>query len=189
MGSRTADNPEATRWSGEQGAGASHGTFSEAAGFGDLLVTATAGAASLDALRAAGPESLRGKVLIDIANPLDFSRGMPPSLTIVNTDSLAEQIQREFPDAKVVKALNTMTAAIMVDPSRVPGSHHVFVAGDDQEAKATVVDLLRSFGWPEGDIMDIGDLAGARGLEMVLPLWVRLMGVMGGPDFNFRIVR
>jgi 8-hydroxy-5-deazaflavin:NADPH oxidoreductase len=189
MGSRTADNPEANAWAGEQGDRASHGTFEDAAAFGELVVNATAGAASVDALTAAGAENLAGKVLIDIANPLDSSKGMPPTLTVVDTDSLAEQIQRAFPEAKVVKALNTMTCFVMVEPSKVPGSHNAFVCGDDEGAKATVVELLRSFGWPGEDILDLGDLTAARGMEMVLPLWIRLMTVQGGPFFNFKVAR
>jgi len=153
------------------------------------VVNATSGAASLGALASAGAESLAGKVLIDIANPLDFSRGMPPTLTVANIDSLAEQIQRAFPDAKVVKALNTMNCEVMVQPALVPGSHDAFVCGDDAEAKATVAELLRSFGWPDENVIDLGDLTAARGLEMVLPLWVRLMSVLGTRHFNFHVAR
>jgi len=189
MGARTADNPAATEWAGGLGDGANHGRFADAAGFGELVVNATSGAASLGALASAGAESLAGKVLIDIANPLDFSRGMPPTLTVANIDSLAEQIQRAFPDAKVVKALNTMNCEVMVQPALVPGSHDAFVCGDDAEAKATVAELLRSFGWPDENVIDLGDLTAARGLEMVLPLWVRLMSVLGTRHFNFHVAR
>lgn len=189
MGSRSADNPEATAWAKDSGPNASNGTFADAAGFGELLVNATSGTGSMPALESAGADNLSGKVLVDIANPLDFSHGMPPSLTVSNTDSLAEQIQRAFPDLKVVKSLNTMTAAVMVDPAVVPGSHTVFVAGDDEGARAVVRDLLRDFGWPEEDILDLGDLTAARGLEMWLPLWVRLMSTQGTPFFNVKIVR
>jgi len=189
MGSRSADNADATAWATEQGGRASHGTFADAAAFGELLVNATAGSASLAVLESAGAENLAGKVLIDIGNPLDFSKGMPPSLTVSNTDSLAEHIQRAFPETKVVKAFNTMTAQVMVEPSTVPGSHNVFVCGNSEDGKAAVIELLRSFGWPAEDILDLGDLSAARGLEMVLPLWVRLMSVQGTPLFNFKVVR
>lgn len=189
MGSRSADNADATAWATEQFGTASHGTFADAAAFGELLVNATAGGASLAVLESAGAENLAGKVLIDIGNPLDFSKGMPPSLTVSNTDSLAEQIQRAFPEAKVVKAFNTMTAQVMVEPSTVPGSHNVFVCGNSDYARAATVELLRSFGWPAEDILELGDLSAARGLEMVLPLWVRLMSVQGTPLFNFKVVR
>src|SRR5215210_1759015 len=122
-------------------------TFRDAAAHGDLLVNATSGAGSLDALRSVGEETLAGKVLVDIANPLDFSRGMPPSLLVSNTDSLAEQIQREFPAARVVKSLNTVTAAVMVDPGSIANGHHtIFVSGDDPEAKREGTGLLEAFG-------------------------------------------
>ncbi len=149
------------------------GTFSEAAAHGEMVVNATAGAASLDILELAGEDNLNGKVLLDIANPLDFSKGMPPTLSVVNTDSLGEQIQRRFPEAKVVKTLNTMNAYLMVDPAQLAGADHtVFVSGDEAEAKARVSELLRSFGWT--DIIDLGDITTARGTEMLLPVWVRL---------------
>jgi predicted dinucleotide-binding enzyme len=124
--------------------------------------------------------------VVDVANPLDFSQGMPPTLSVSNDDSLAEQIQREFPDARVVKALNTVNAAVMVNP--VPGTH-VFVCSDDDAAKAEVAELLQSFGWGADAIVDLGGIDGARGAEMYLPLWVRMMGVLGTPDFNIAIVR
>ena len=123
---------------------------------GEVLVNATAGAASLDALKAAGENNLEGKVLIDIANPLDFSAGMPPTFTVANTDSLAEQIQRTFPGARVVKALNTVTAAVMVEPVIVPGNHNAFICGNEAAAKETVSDLLETFGWPRSAVIDIG---------------------------------
>jgi predicted dinucleotide-binding enzyme len=153
-----------------------------------LIVNATAGAVSLEALEQAGEDNLSGKVLIDISNPLDFSKGMPPTLSVVNTDSLGEQIQRRFPEAKVVKTLHTMNAYLMVDPAQLAGGDHsVFVSGDDPEAKAAVTDLLRSFGWT--DIIDLGDITTARGTEMMLPVWLRLFGALQKPVFNFKIVR
>jgi 8-hydroxy-5-deazaflavin:NADPH oxidoreductase len=165
------------------------GTFADAAGHGELLVNATAGAASLDALGLAGEANLDGKVLIDIANALDFSRGMPPSLLVANTDSLGERIQRAFPGARVVKALNTMNALLMVDPGQLAdGDHTVFVCGDDPEARAAVTQLLtEAFGWR--DVIDLGDLTAARATEMVLPIWLRLMGTLRTPGFNFKVVR
>jgi predicted dinucleotide-binding enzyme len=164
------------------------GTFGEAAAHGEVVVNATAGAVSLEALEQAGEDNLNGKILIDVANPLDFSSGMPPTLSVSNTDSLGEQIQRRFPEAKVVKTLHTMNAYLMVDPTQLAGADHtVFVSGDDAEAKANVTELLRSFGWT--DIIDLGDITTARGTEMVLPIWVRLFGVLQKPTFNFKIVR
>jgi predicted dinucleotide-binding enzyme len=163
-------------------------TFGEAAAHGEMVVNATAGAVSLEALEQAGEDNLNGKILIDIANPLDFSKGMPPTLLVSNTDSLGEQIQRRFPETKVVKTLHTMNAYLMVDPAQLSATDHtVFVCGDDAEAKATVTELLRSFGW--ADIIDLGDITSARGTEMVLPIWVRLFGVLQKPIFNFKIVR
>jgi 8-hydroxy-5-deazaflavin:NADPH oxidoreductase len=164
------------------------GTFGEAAAHGEMLVNATAGAVSLEALDMAGEENLNGKILIDISNPFDFSKGMSPSLSVSNTDSLGEQIQRRFPGAKVVKTLHTMNAYLMVDPAQLAGGEHtVFVCGDDAEAKAKVTELLRSFGWT--DIIDLGDISNARGTEMLLPIWVRLFGALEKPIFNFKIVR
>ncbi|WP_460105070.1 NADPH-dependent F420 reductase [Streptomyces sp. YKOK-J1] len=161
--------------------------FAEAAAWAETVVNTTAGAASLEALTAAGTDNLAGKTLIDIANPLDFSAGMPPSLSPVNTDSLGEQIQRAFPDTRVVKALNTMNCEVMVDPSRVAGRHDVFVSGDDPDAKKRVTELLMSFGWPAASIIDLGDITTARGTEMMLPIWLRLWGALGHADFNFHI--
>ncbi len=164
------------------------GTFGEAAAHGEMVVNATAGAVSLEALELAGEANLNGKVLIDVSNPLDFSRGMPPTLSVSNTDSLGEQIQRRFAEARVVKTLHTMNAYLMVDPAQLAGADHtVFVGGDDAEAKAAVADLLRSFGW--ADIIDLGDITTARGTEMMLPVWLRLFGALQKPVFNFKIVR
>jgi predicted dinucleotide-binding enzyme len=184
MGSRTAGNEAAVAWAGEIGGPATEGTFADAAGFGELIVNATAGAVSLQVLHAAGQEQLAGKVLIDVSNPLDTSKGMPPTLTVCNDDSLAEQLQRAYPDVRVVKTLNTVTAAVMVEPARDPGTHTIFVAGDDADAKAQVRELLGEFGWPDEAILDLGDITAARGLEMYLPLWIRLWGALGTPILN-----
>jgi predicted dinucleotide-binding enzyme len=180
-------NPPFSAWQ-EEHPEVKLGTFAQAAAHGEMIVNATAGVVSLEALEQAGEDNLSGKVLIDISNPLDFSKGMPPSLSVVNTDSLGEQIQRRFPEAKVVKTLHTMNAYLMVDPAQLAGGDHsVFVSGDDPEAKAAVTDLLRSFGWT--DIIDLGDITTARGTEMVLPVWLRLFGALQKPVFNFKIVR
>lgn len=164
------------------------GTLSQAAAFGEVIVNATSGTGSLEALHSAGAENLKGKILIDISNPLDFSKGFPPSLSVCNTDSLAEQIQRAFPDARVVKTLNTMNAHLMVAPTTVAGGDHtVFVSGNDAAAKQSVTALLESFGWK--DVVDVGDLTSARGTEMLLPIWVRLYGTLKKPAFQFKLVR
>ncbi|MGC5022538.1 NADPH-dependent F420 reductase [Micromonospora sp. DT47] len=163
-------------------------TFAAAVAGAELVVNATSGGVSLDALTAAGAENLAGKVLVDIANPLDFSQGFPPSLFVKDTDSLGERIQAAFPGLKVVKALNTLTAELMVNPKALAGGQHtVFVAGDDAGAKRTVTELLESFG--HTDIIDLGDITGARGTEMLLPVWLRLMGTLNTPMFQFKIVR
>ncbi len=164
------------------------GTFSEAAASGELIVNATNGMGTMPALELAGKQNLANKVMLDISNPLDFSKGMPPSLFISNTDSLAEQIQRTYPEAKVVKSLNTVTAMVMVNPSIVPGDHSIFINGNDADAKADVKKLLVSFGWQEKNIIDIGDITASRGIEQILPLWVRLMGILKTPLFNYNIV-
>ena len=187
LGSRSAGNEAAVQWAEGIGGPASEGTFAEAAGFGEIVINATAGAASLDALAMAGGEQLAGKVLVDVANPLDRLRGMPPTLTVCNDDSLAEQIQRAFSDVRVVKTLNTVTAAVMVDPTLVDGSHTMFVAGNDAEAKAEVGALLQELGWPESSIMDLGDITAARGMEMYLPLWIRLWGATGTAVLNVEV--
>ena len=162
--------------------------FAEAAQQAELVVNATNGGVSIEVLTQAGADNLAGKVLLDIANPLDFSQGFPPTLFVKDTDSLGEQIQRAFPEVKVVKTLNTMTAAIMAEPALAGGGDHsVFVSGDDEAAKHTVTDLLKSLG--HSDVIDLGDLSTARGTEMLLPIWLRLMGALGTPMFNFKIAR
>jgi predicted dinucleotide-binding enzyme len=187
LGSRTPDNEKAVAWAKESGG--SHGTFADAAAHGELVFNCTSGVGALDALEAAGADNLAGKTLVDVSNPLDFSQGMPPTLTVCNTDSLGEQIQRAYPDTQVVKALNTMSCLVMVDPSLVPGQHDVFLAGDDAGAKAQVRELLESFGWPATALLDLGDISAARGMEMILPIWLRLYGATGTGTFNFHVAR
>jgi predicted dinucleotide-binding enzyme len=155
----------------------------------DLFINATNGTGSLEAMESVGKEKLKGKIILDIANPLDFSKGFPPSLTICNTDSLGEQLQREFPESKIVKGLNTMNAHLMVNPSLLPSDHSVFICGNDDSAKEEIKKLLRSTGWKDKNIIDMGDIANARGTEMLLPIWVRLYSALGTPEFNFHIVR
>jgi 8-hydroxy-5-deazaflavin:NADPH oxidoreductase len=188
MGSRTADNEEASAWAEAAGRGAGQGTFGDAASTAELVFNCTAGTASLDVLRAAGEQNLAGKVLVDVANPLDSSRGFPPTLSVCNTDSLGEQVQRAFPEARVVKALNTVNAGVMVDPAGVSGEHDLFVCGNDDAAKDEVSSLLERFGWPRDRIRDLGDITGARAMEMYLPLWLRLLGKLETGIFNIRVV-
>lgn len=188
MGSRTAINQKAAEWVKANGAKASQGTFADAAAFGEIVFNCTAGSASLEALKLAGSKNLNGKLLIDIANPLDFSRGMPPTLTVCNTDSLGEQIQRTFPEAKVVKTLNTVNCNVMVNPSLIPGDHDIFMSGNDATAKSRVREILTGwFGWRS--VIDLGDIKTARFVEMYVPFWVHLFMQSQNPNFNIKIVK
>ena len=189
MGSRAAGNEAARSWVESAGPNASEGSFADAAAFGALVFNCTSGMHSLAALEAAGGANLAGKVLVDVANALDFSQGRPPTLSVCNDDSLGEQIQRAFPSARVVKALNTLNCLVMVDPARVPGDHDVFICGNDAGAKAQVGTLIKSFGWQGRQIVDLGDITAARGTEMYLPFWLRLFGVVQSGDFNIKLVR
>lgn len=188
MGSRTANNQIAAEWVKANGAKASHGTFADAAAFGEIIFNCTEGPASIEALKLAGAENLNGKLVIDVANPLDLSQGMPPTLTVCNTDSLGEQIQRTFPNAKIVKTLNTVNCKIMVNPSLIPGEHDVFMSGDDASAKAQVRKILMDwFGWKS--VIDLGDIRTARFVEMYVPLWAQLYVQSQNPNFNIKIVK
>jgi predicted dinucleotide-binding enzyme len=188
MGARKAGNPKAVDWVRAAGGKAGEGAFADVAASSELVFNCTAGAVSLAALENAGARNLAGKILVDVANPLDFSKGMPPTLTVANTDSLAEQIQRAFPETKVVKTLNTTNCTVMVNPSLVNGEHDMFVSGNDAAAKAQVVDVLKSwFGWET--VIDLGDLTAARAQEMMVMTWVRLFGALHTPVFNFHVAR
>jgi 8-hydroxy-5-deazaflavin:NADPH oxidoreductase len=188
MGSRTATNEKAAAWVQQNGKHASQGTFADAAAFGEIVFHCTHGVASLAALDLAGAQNLKNKILIDIANALDFSKGMPPSLSVCNTDSLGEQIQRAFPEVKVVKTLNTMNCNIMVNPKLVAdGNHDIFISGNDASAKVKVTEILREwFGWKS--VIDLGNITTARATEMLLPIWITLMGKYQSPNFNFKII-
>jgi 8-hydroxy-5-deazaflavin:NADPH oxidoreductase len=189
MGSRSKTNEKALNWVLKSGKNAACGTFAEAAAFGDIIFNCTSGGSSIEALRLAGSENLNEEILIDLANPLDASKGMPPTLIpeLTNTNSLGEEIQRTFPDVKVVKTLNTMNCYLMVDASKVPGEHDVFICGNDESAKEKVKEILRSFGWKSP--IDLGDISSSRGTEMILPVWLRLWGAFKSPMFNFKIVK
>ncbi|HEX9607433.1 MAG TPA: NAD(P)-binding domain-containing protein [Gemmatimonadaceae bacterium] len=186
MGSRTGGGEKARAWVKEIRSKSSEGTYADAAAHAEMVFNCTPGMVSLEVLKAAGAQNLQGKVLVDVSNPLDFSKGMPPTLAVCNTDSIGEQIQRAFPTAKVVKSLNTVTVAVMVEPSLIPGVHTMFVSGNDAKAKAEVIDLLKTgFGWKE--VMDIGDITGARAQEMYLPLWLRLFTKLKTPNLNIHV--
>jgi predicted dinucleotide-binding enzyme len=187
LGSREEANANAVAWSKEEGGQhALYGTYQNAADFGEIVFNCTLGLASLEALEQAGAESLRGKVLIDTSNPLDRSTDMW-TLTVCNTDSLGEQIQRAFPETRVVKTLNTVNANVMVDPAKLLERTHVFVSGNDIEAKATVVRILRDwFGWRE--IIDLGGIETSRGVEMYVLLWHNLRNAIASQRFNIKVV-
>jgi predicted dinucleotide-binding enzyme len=188
MGSRSATNEKAAAWTKKIGKGASHGTFADAAAFGELVFNCTFGSVSVAVLEAAGTTNLAGKIIIDVSNPLDLSRGFPPGVTFHGEDSTGEQIQRAFPEAKVVKTLNTVNCNIMINPALIPGDHDVFVSGDDAAAKAAVTGYLRDwFGWKS--VIDLGGIVTARGVESYVVMWVHLMGPAKGPNFNIKLMR
>jgi len=167
------------------------GTFAEAADFGEVVLNATQGINSINALRQAGETNLNGKIIIDVANPLDFSQGMPPSLlpSLSNTNSLGEEIQKTFPDAKVVKTLNTMWCGLMVNPNMIDsGNHTAFVCGNDAKAKAKVKLLISEFGWKKENIFDLGEISSARATEAMLPIWLRIYNTTQNGAFNIKIV-
>ena len=187
LGTRDPTSADLLDWSGS--AEVPLATPADAATHGELLVNATPGTASAQALADAGADELDGTVLLDLANPLDFSGGFPPSLSVSNTDSLAETLQRRFPSLRVVKALNTVNSDVMVDPGLLAEPSAIFVAGDDADAKAAVSGVLRSLGWQSDQIVDLGGVSAARGTEAYLLLWLGLMGAVGTGRFNIRVVR
>jgi 8-hydroxy-5-deazaflavin:NADPH oxidoreductase len=192
MGSRTSNNEKAQAFvSKHQGVNASAGTFSEAAAFGEVIINCTKGEHSLNAIEMAG-KAINGKVLIDVSNPLDFSNGMPPHLipSLANTNSLGEEIQKRFPETKVVKTFNTMWCGIMVDPNLVGGGNHVnYICGNDAAAKAVTIGILKQFGWKDECLLDLGDITNARGTEATLLIWLRVYGATKTGAFNFSIVK
>lgn len=189
MGSRTSDNEKALAFVDKHNGKASAGTFADASAFGEIIFNCTVGVGSLEALKMAGENNLNGKIMVDVSNPLDFSKGMPPSLAVCNTNSLGEEIQKAYPEVKVVKALNTMWCGLMVNPAMLNGGEHsTFICGNDAEAKETVKEILKSFGWFEKNILDLGDITKARGTEMYLPLWLSIYGATQNGAFNIKIV-
>lgn len=191
LGSRDANNQAAHTWASALGQRAHSANFRDAANFGEVVISCTSGAHSLDALELVGKEPLGGKILIDVSNPLQSTDDGSIIMAFCNTDSLGERIQRAFPEVLVVKALNTVNCEIMVEPARVPGSHDLFICGNDVAAKKRVTQLLSEwFGWKPENVIDLGDIRGARGTEMMMMLWMRLFqSVIGHPHFNYHIVR
>lgn len=167
------------------------GTFAEAAAFGEIILNATQGSGSINALKLAETKNLNGKILVDVSNPLDFSKGMPPCLLpeLSNTNSLGEEIQKVFPDVKVVKTLNTMWCGLMVNPNMIGGGNHTnFICGNDADAKTNVKSLMNEFGWKNENILDLGGISSARGVEAVLPVWLRIWAATQSGAFNIKIV-
>lgn len=167
------------------------GTFEESASFGELILNVTQGGSSIQALTLAGAKNLKGKIVVDISNPLDFSKGMPPSLIpeLSNTNSLGEEIQKTFPEAKVVKTLNTMWCGLMVNPGMIAdGNHTAFICGNDADAKSKVKSLINEFGWKQENILDLGDITSSRGTEAILPIWLRIWGATNNGAFNMKVV-
>ena len=186
MGSRSADNEKAKNFAQQHSA--KNGTFAEPAAQAEIIFNCVSGGASMQALQLAGTENLKGKILVDLSNPLDFSTGTL-RLSVCNDDSLGEQIQRAFPETKVVKTLNTLWCGLMINPLLIgEGNHQLFMCGNDSGAKTEVMTLLQTFGWNPLNIMDLGDITGARGMEMYLPLWLRIYGVRKNGTFNMRII-
>jgi 8-hydroxy-5-deazaflavin:NADPH oxidoreductase len=186
MGSRDPGNPKAVAWASEAGQRASTGVFAEAAHFGELVVLATLWSGTENALRLAGARNLAGKILIDATNPILFAPGAPPSLAVGHTDSAGEQVQRWVPEARVVKAFNTVGHAHMVNPQFPGGPPDMFICGNDRAAKSTVTEIVTGFGW---GTVDIGGIEGARLLEPMCVLWV-LYGIQTNTwNHAFKLLR
>jgi 8-hydroxy-5-deazaflavin:NADPH oxidoreductase len=186
IGSRDPAKPELRDWLSDGGAGIESGTFRQAAQGGELLVLAVLGNAAEEVMAAAGVQNFRDKVVIDTMNPLDFSRGFPPTLSISGDDSLGERVQRALPGAKVVKAFNTIGNPYFVDPHFSGGRPTMLIAGDDEGAKRTVTDLLADFGW--SDVVDLGGIQGSRELEAICIAWVKIGGARGAWDHGFQLL-
>jgi 8-hydroxy-5-deazaflavin:NADPH oxidoreductase len=193
MGSRDAANPKAIAWANNENINkqssfkhALFGTFANAAEFGEVLFNCTLGPASLIALGQAGIGNLRGKILLDTANPVDYSDTIW-TLTTSNTDSLGEQIQRAFPETKVVKTLNTMNCDVMINPNKLAETTDVFISGNSAEAKAKTASYLREwFGWRS--VIDLGDITTSRAAEMFIPMWRCLRLATKSHHFNIKVV-
>lgn len=187
IGSRDANGEKVQAIVKEVGSKASAGTFTEAAKFGDLAVICTLWSGTENAIKLAGPENLAGKVVIDTTNPLDFSKGMPPTLAIGHTNSAGEEIQRWLPEAKVVKAFNIVGNPDMVNPDFPGGAPDMFICGNDTDAKKKVTEILNAFGW--SSVVDIGGMSGARLLEPLCILWVLYGAYSGGWRHVFKMLK
>lgn len=191
MGSRTKNNEKALEFVNKNSGRPREGTFAEAAHFGEIIFNCTKGEHSIDALKSTG-DGLNGKIVVDVANPLDFSQGMPPTLipALSNSNSLGEEIQKTFPKVKVVKTLNTMWNGLMVNPNLIGNGDHInYICGNDAEAKSKVIAILQEMGWKKENILDLGDISAARGTESFLPIWLRIYLATGSGAFNFKLVK
>jgi 8-hydroxy-5-deazaflavin:NADPH oxidoreductase len=186
IGSRDPGKPELREWLAGDGAGVKAGTFAQAAAHGEMLVLAVLGDAAQEAIADADPGNFSGKVVIDAMNPLDFSGGFPPRLSVTGQDSLGERVQRALPDAKVVKAFNTIGNQYFVEPRFSEGQPTMLIAGDDEGAKRTVGDALADFGW--SDVVDIGGIEGSRELEAICIAWDKIGGARGAWDHGFKLL-
>jgi predicted dinucleotide-binding enzyme len=146
------------------------GTFADAAKFGQTIVLAVKGSASADALRAAGAANLSGKTVIDTTNPITDAPPVNGVLNFFTTfdNSLLERLQKEFPQAKLVKAFNSVGSDLMVDPQFAGGKPTMFICGNDEGAKKTVKGILDQFGW---ETADMGTVEAARAIEPLCALW------------------
>lgn len=185
IGSRDPNQEKITAWVNKAGAKASAGTFAEAAAFGELAVLCTIWTGAENAIRLAGPDHLAGKVVIDTTNPLDFSSGIPPKLAVGHTDSAGEQVQRWLPHSRVVKAFNIVGSPHMIKPEFPGGPPDMFICGDDDPAKATVTDLLKTFGW---SVIDIGGIECARYLEPLAMVWIRHFFRVNSVNHAFKLL-
>jgi hypothetical protein len=187
MGSRLKGNPKALAWVSEHKQGATEGTFADAAAFGDIIFVCINGEAALAAIQAGGLPNYKGKTVIDVTNGLDFSHGMPPGLFITGANSIGEEVQKLLTDAYVVKALNTVNCAVMVDPKKSGGEITMFICGNNHKAKEQVEEILWQFGW--SDILDLGDIKAARSMEALVTAWMNIMTTLKTDNFGFKIVR
>ena len=187
MGSRKKDNEKAVKWASENGANASNGTFADAAKFGSIIFLCTKGEATLEILKLAGHENFKNKTVADISNPLDFSKGMPPTLFVCNDNSLGEKVQEAIPGAFVVKTLNIVNCEVMVNANKSGGSPTMFVSGNNADAKKEITGILKQFNWE--DVIDLGNISTARGTEMMLPIWLRTFMATGNGYIAFKIIR
>jgi len=189
IGSRSDTNKNALEWVSQNGSQATTGTFDDAAEFGEIIFLCVKGNATLSVIKSLQSKSVNGKTIIDITNPLDFSKGMPPFLIpeYANTNSLGEEVQKALKDANVVKTLNMVNCKVMINPIRTGEEPTMFISGNNENAKSQVIKILKQFGWK--DIIDLGDIVNARGMEMLLPLWLDILGKTNNPDFGFKIVK